>query len=210
MALVKEQEAISLNIAILPDAYRKEKAIGLSRRVTSEVPSYFTLDGENLHPHFTVYQAHYPLKNLEKLKEAVHEIAGRLRGLEMTMDSFRISHETFVFWACEKTDELVRAQTETIRIVNALREELIMPQLKDRGNLSEGDKEDIQNYGSLLIGPRYDPHITITRIRNPEDGNRVLGVLGEANRETFKPDSLVLAHLGEHGTLTKIVERVSL
>lgn len=204
------EEAISLNIAILPDAERRRRAIELSRRLTAEVPSYFVLDGVNLHPHFTVYQAHYPCRNLEKLREALPEIAQRLKGLEITMDSFRVSHETFIFWGCEKTDDLIGAQAETIGIANPLREGLIMPQLLDGRVKDEGDKEDVKNYGSLLIGPRYDPHITITRIMDTKDAKRALEVLGEARIEKFKPESLVLAHLGEHGTLTKILERVSL
>lgn len=204
------QDEVSLNIAILPDAERRNRSIEMSRNLASEVESYFVLDGVNFHPHFTVYQAHYPVRNLEKLREALPELAQRLKGLTITMDSFRVSHETFVFWGCEKTEELIGAQAETIGIANPLREGLVMPQLKDGRVKSEEDKEDVANYGSLLIGPRYDPHITITRIKNPEDADKTISVLGEVNRETFRPESLVLAYLGDHGTLTKIIHKVSL
>src|SRR5258708_30327964 len=190
---MKGQEAISLNIAILPDAERKNKSIELSRKVAAEIPSYFVLDGESLHPHFTVYQAHYPLRNLDKLKKAVDEIAQRLSGLEITMDSFRVVLGTFIFWGCEKTGELINAQSGAIGLANPLREGLIMPQLMDREGLTDEDRGDIKNFGSLLIGPRYDPHITITRIKNPNDAERTIEVLGEARRETFRPESLCLA-----------------
>lgn len=204
------KDEISLNIAILPDSERRNKAIELSKKLASKVPSYFVLDGEHFHPHFTVYQAHYPVRNLEKLKIALYEIARRLKDLEITMTDFKVSHETFVFWSCLKTEDLISAQKEAIGIANPLREGLILPQLKDGRVESEGDKEDIRNYGSLLIGPRYEPHITITRIKNPKDSDKVLEILGEAKRETFRPESLVLAYLGDHGTVTKIIEKVNL
>ncbi len=201
---------ISLNIAILPNEEIRNQSIALSNKLSSVVDSHFVLDGKNFHPHFTVYQAHYPASNLDKLRTAVREVAQSLTGLEITMSNYKISHETFVFWSCDKTEELIHVQTEVIAIANPLREGLILPHLADMSDLSAEDKKDIRDYGSILIGPRYDPHITITRIKNPQDADKAVDVLGKSERKTFKPDSLVLALMGDHGTLIEVIEKVSL
>jgi len=72
--------------------------------------------------------------------------------------------------------------------------------------LSEGDKYDIKTFGSLLIGRRYDPHITITRLKRKEDAPKAIRILGDSKRLSFSPKALILGYLGNHGAVTGIIE----
>lgn len=206
----EKEEAVSLNIAILPDEKTSEQAIEWSQSLAEKLPTTYVLNPDSLLPHITVYQAHYPIVNINKLKDVLKKLAEETDRLKIDMGDLKVSHGTFVFWNCIKTKTLYDLQARTIRLADPLRNSLIMPQLKDRTNLSPGDEYDIKTYGSLLIGERYKPHFTLTRLVNPEDADKVKEIIGEGKRVTFVPSSLVLGHLGADGTITGIIERVPL
>ncbi len=204
---MKEAEALSttLNIAILPSNDIAIEAIEMSKKVANEVGSEFILDQSRFLPHITVYQAQYPNKNVEILRKLVQDLSSG-ESFEINLDAVEISYETFLFWKCEKTDILRELQAKAIEKANPLREGLVPAQLANVTGLSEGDKYDAKTFGALLIGPRYEPHITITRLKRKEDAEKAIRVLGSSRKLSFKPKALILGHLGQHGTVTGIIE----
>lgn len=200
----KSMKTITLNIAILPSDNITIEAIEMSKKVANEVGSEFTLDQNRFLPHITVYQAQFSNKNMDKLKKLVQDLSSR-ESFEINLDVITISHETFLFWKCER-DILRELQAKAIEIANPLREGLIPAQLANVTGLSEGDKYDAKTFGALLVGPRYEPHITITRLKRKEDAEKVIGILGSSKKLSFKPKALILGYLGEHGTVTEIAE----
>lgn len=205
----KSQSAISLNIAIIPDGQTTNQAIELSQKVSLQIETEFVLNQNNLLPHITVYQAHFPVKNLEKIKTAVRSITSKTKPFTVSVNNFSISHETFLFWNCVKTDSFVYLQKEIIAKINHLRNGLILPILSKITGLSEADKEDINRYGSLLIDPRYQPHITITRLGNPKDSKKALEILGSRLKADFIVNRLIVGYLGDHGTVIGVIEEFS-
>lgn len=204
---MKENEMLSttLNIAILPSDNITFEAIKMSKKVANELESEFTLDQNKFIPHITIYQAQYPNKNINLLKRLVQDLSSK-DSFEISLNVLTISHETFLFWECEKTDTLRELQTRAVKIANPLREGLIPAQLAHVTGLTEGDRYDAKTFGALLIGPRYEPHITITRLKRKEDAEKAIRILGSSRKLSFKPKALILGYLGEHGTVTGIVE----
>jgi len=195
----------TLNIAVIPPDEVAIKAIEMSKKITDEVESKFTLDVNRFLPHITVYQAQYPNKNINRLKKLVQDLSSQ-ESFKINLDTITISHETFLFWRCYKTNILRDLQAKAIEVANPLREGLIPAQLANVTGLSEGDKYDIKTFGALFIGPRYDPHITITRLKRKEDALKTIRILGDSKRLSFSPKALILGYLGYHGTVTGIVE----
>ena len=157
-----------LNVAILPSDEIIAQAIAVSRRIGEEVSSEFTLNSVNLIPHITIYQAQYPNKNIDKLKSITETLSSGQELFEITLDAITVSHETFLFWNCKKSLILQNLQRKAVELANPLREGLIPSSLADVGGLSEGDRYDVKHFGALLIGSRYEPHITITRLKRKE------------------------------------------
>lgn len=196
----------TLNIAILPSEEASTQAIAMSRKIADELGSRFVLGLKTLAPHITVYQGEYPDKNIDRLKNIVSKLASEQEVFEIKLDSIKVSHGTFVFWNCEKTNILKKIHRRAVELANPLREGLIPSQLADRTGLTPGDRYDIKTFGALLIGPRYDPHITIARLNKEEDAKKVISILGRAKKPSFKPKGLILGYLGEDGTVTGIAE----
>ncbi len=189
----------------MPDGITRQKAIELAYKISSKLPVEFVL-GQGTIPHITIYQATFPNKNIEKLKDIVREIASQTTPFEIEMGPFlaNVGVPGFVWWNCIKTDIMNKVHLEIIDRANPLREGLVPDNLKNYSGPEIGKKE-IEGYGSLLVKERYSPHITITRIKNPDDSDKVMNILGEEKSE-FKADKIVLGYLGDHGTVTGIIE----
>lgn len=199
-------QATTLNIAILPSDEVIAQAIEMSEKIAKEVGSMFILNSDTLIPHTTVYQAQYPSKNVDKLKSITKTLSLGQELFKINLDAITVSHETFLFWNCEKSLILQSLQGKAVELANPLREGLIPSSLVDIEDLSEGDRYDVKHFGALLIGPRYEPHITITRLKRKEDAEKAIKILDTSKKLSFKPKALILGYLGEHGTVTGIAE----
>lgn len=202
-------KATTLNIAILPSDEITAQAIEMSKKIADKVGSRFILNSHTLFPHITIYQAQYPNKNINILKSIVKKLCLEQQLFEIQLDMISISHETFLFWNCEKTLTLQNLQKKAVDLANPLRNGLIPTSLADVTGLSEGDKYDLKTFGALLIGPRYMPHITITRLKNEEDAKKAIKILAGSKKFSFKPNGLILGYLGEHGVVTGIIKKFS-
>lgn len=199
----------TLNIAILPSDEVTVQVIVMSKKIANEVGSRFILNSDSLIPHITIYQAQYPSKNVDKLKSVVKTLSLEQELFEIKLETITVSHGTFLFWNCERNLVLQNLQDKAVEVANPLREGLIPDQLISmKANLSEGDAYDIEHYGALLIGSRYQPHITITRLNKETDVKRAVGILSGSKKISFKPKGLILGYLGKHGTVTEIVKNV--
>lgn len=195
-----------LNIAILPSDEVTAQTIAMSKKIANEIGSRFILDSSSFLPHITVYQAQYPIGNMNKLEGIAKTLSLDQKLFEIKLKAITVSHETFLFWNCEKSLILQNLQKKAVELANPLRDGLIPASLADVTGLSEGDRYDVKHFGALLIGSRYEPHITITRLNKKEDAEKAIKVLSGSRKLSFKPKGLILGYLGEHGTVTEIIE----
>lgn len=196
----------TLNIAILPSDEIVSQAIAMSKKIADEVGSRFILNLNTLIPHVTIYQAQYPSENIDKVKNIVRDLSLKQELFEIKFEGITVSHGTFLFWKCERSSILQKLQKKAVELANPLRKGLVPDSLADVRGLSEGDKYDVKHFGTLLIGPRYEPHITITRLNKEEDAKKAIKVLSGSKNISFKPKSLILGYLGDHGAVTGIVK----
>ena len=203
------EKSIALNIIYLPDEQTRNKAIELSQKLATELFTEFVLNPQNPLPHITIYQALFPTKNLEKIKEFIKDLSSDIKAFEIEMNGFWVNVvRGFVWWNCVKIDQLVKIHLETLEKLNPLREGLVSEGLKTYPG-TDDDKNDIENYGSLLVGKRYTPHITITGLKNADNDKKVLEILGNQTN-SFRAKSISIGYLGNHGTVTEIIESFSL
>ncbi len=196
------ESGVSLNIVILPNQEVAAKAVKFSNAVAAQVDTEFILD-EDHSPHITAFQGHFPERNIDKIKEVLKYLAEKTSPFQVQMDEFQVRYTNFVFWNCVKSIRLQNLHEGVVEAVNPLREGLILPHLETISGLSEVDQQDRENFGALLIGPRYEPHITITRTKNEQGARKAEKILGIRRQEVFTAHQLELWYLGLHGTVTE-------
>lgn len=192
-----------LNIVLIPDNNVRDLAIHMSNKLASKFPSEFILSKENNLPHITLYQAEFPEKNIEKIKFIITQICEKNSFFKINLSKF--SHlGKFIFWDVDsrKINELHRIM---VKKLNPLRDGLIMKSLISANNLYSGAKEDIEKYGSLLIGKNYLPHLTITCLKKNNDIVKALQELKKNESSTFTVEKIHIGLLGRFGTVNKII-----
>ena len=205
------EQATSINIAILPSSGVSELAIALSQKVGQNFPTEFTLNHERYMPHVTIYQAHFPLKNIPLLVNELKGITSATEPFRINMEEFTISYDTFIFWICERSQALQSLHEEVVGRTNPLREGSILPHLTQVTGLTEDDKIDMQRYGALGIGPGFRPHLTISRFSDFNDANAAINSLKEVNNKAiFEVKELILGYLGQSGTVNGVIETFKL
>lgn len=207
-----EQEAMTgLNIVLLPDRKVFNKALTYSYNITRRFSHEFVLDSERFRPHITLYQGHYPNRNIEKLISSLEEMKNPSKEVVVEMNDFQLSHDTFIFWNSKKTPELQNLHERILTIANPFREDNIPPITKELyPTLSDIEKRMVDTTGSILNKELFHPHITLTRLKHKEDGGDVLKSIGKGEEMSFVPYSIAVAHLGAHGTISDIVNEIPL
>ena len=192
-----------LNIIILPDEKISEMAIDMSRKAREIAPTNFVLDGRKIIPHVTVYQARFPENNIDKISAYLKTVAEKMSPFELAFG--KTSHwNNYVFWNTDATNEYMHLNKSVIYQINPLRDNLILKGLDGKKwNMSE--TYSIQNYGSLLPGKDYTPHITVTAAKTDQDAQKISQEI-RPKIAKFTATKIALGRLGEFGTVTEIME----
>jgi len=204
------EEATSLNIAILPDNRVTGLAISASQIVSVGYPTEFVLDQETFIPHTTVFQAHFPKQNIPIVLERVASIAEHQAPFNLTLAERSISLDTFLWWNFLRSRVLQNLHDKVVKATNPLRQSLVLPHLVRVTGMTEEDRHDMTEFGSLKIGPRFSPHITITKLSDPKDANDALLRSGLYRKESFGVAKIIVGQLGSNGTVNGVIRAFDL
>lgn len=202
--------AVQLNIAIIPSARIQDEAIRLSELLSRNFDTHFALNTQDLFPHITISQARYPERNLGRVIDVVRNTATEFKPFMIRLNPFDVRLGQFVFWNAERTQELVAFHQKVVDGTNPLREGLVIEHVAAMEDLSPEDSSDREKYGALLIGPHYQPHITLTRLKQNTPVSEVARVIGKGKQDQFNVAKIVVGYLGNHGTVNGIIEEVPL
>lgn len=194
---------VELNVVILPDEKVKEIAIDSSRKIRETYQTDFVLDGKTKHPHITIYQARFPEKNIDSIVAYLKTIASRMAPFEVMLGKF-FNDRGYIWWNAELTNEFVHLHRSILYQLNPLREGLILRGLQS-GRWEMDETYNIQNYGSLIVGNLFQPHITITHTSNQQDARKIIEEM-RPRVAKFIATKIHLGVLGDYRTVTKILE----
>lgn len=205
--------SVPLNIIILPDEQTKKKAQALGRKLDENFKNYYTLKETQFIPHATIYQAQYPLKNVEKVKLEFAKIASEIKPFEVEIGTI-FNHHNFIWWNIRLNDYLNKLHYKILERLNPLREDLLLDLLNLDGyktgeKYTEVEAESVRLYGAVVAGKSFRPHISLGRLKlDHELGDESLfGVLGKEVKLTFKISGLFLGKMGDNGTVTEITNK---
>lgn len=195
-------ELISYNVVIIPPEKVRKHAIEVSRSLHKVVATDFILNNSIYLPHITLYLAQYPRRNTLKILEILKKLSHTIFPFEIRLNRISEMYGGFVFWECEKDDTLQMLHEKIVHALNPQREGVIRPELLNLCTTSS-DREDLKKYGSLLVGPNYLPHITITHLCSPSDIPAVLKHT-QTRQINFTVTRIQIGHLGPYGTVSGI------
>ena len=208
---MKEEKYLRLNIALKPPQNVANKIIELSKQLGKDYNSVFILDGKNFYPHITVYSPEYPEDNINKVLEGVGEISKKFSEVALNYKEMKAG-QGFIGVSFELTPEIKKLHESVVEKFNLLRDGHIRKKYEAsdyKMRMSEEKKQNIAKYGYPSSMSLYSPHLTIIRLEDEQEAERVVRDL-EWNTKQFVVDTIAVYKMGENGTCIEPVKEVSL
>lgn len=200
------EKFIRLNTAVVVEGEVAKEAIAVSERFAGEHGAFFVLDGVSYYPHMTVYAPEYPEENKTQVIARAEEIVKETQPFALRFTEVK-NVEGFIGVYAEKTVKLMRLHERLIEALNPLRE--AGHREKEAGKLdgfsfSPKEQENMQRYGHPWVRSLYDPHLTLTRLKDAEAAARAAEELAWRIEEMFVQKIGVFVS-GEHGTCRELL-----
>jgi hypothetical protein len=194
--------SLPLNIAIVPRQDISNQAIDLSHSIESW-GTYFTLSENSPIPHISIYKAEFPIPNISEIERRMRNYVKNLKrfSIEPVAEVYRKEDRDFVEVQYVPSISLSRLQTDIVKLLNPLRDGLIRIKDKDRlEQLSKEEQENLQNWGDRTVSSQFRPHLTLSRLKDPNS-------MSPSNLPqkdfSFEVNKIGIFELGDHGTCIK-------
>lgn len=200
---------IRLNTAfILPEEVGK-KAIELSRAISRLADAYFVLDGVDFYPHITIYPPEYPEKNIDKVLENIGRALEFSNSVRFQYERVE-THQGYIGVEFERLSQIQKIHEDLVNALNPLREGYIREKDDDyQFEFSVKQLKNIQEYGYPDMMNLYNPHLTITRLRDQNKAEQILKTI-EWDIPEFIVNKIGVYKTGEHGTDRELVKEFTL
>ena len=200
---------IRLNTAFIPPKEVGEKAIELSKVVGNQGDTHFILDGINFYPHITIYPPEYPEENISKVLEVVEKTSGSLNSLKFKFKNID-SGQGYLGVAFEHSEEIQQTHEKIVSALNPLREGRVRDKYVEYYmEFNSGQLQNIEKYGYPGAMDLYNPHLTITRLKDENEAKEILSTIKWDILE-FMVNKIGVYKMGEHGTCRELIKEFSL
>lgn len=200
---------IRLNTAFIPPKEVSEKVIELSKATSNLVDVYFILDGIQFYPHITIYPPEYSEENIDQVLETVERIAKSINQLNFKFANLD-SEQGYLGMAFEHLDRIQQAHEKLVSALNPLREGRIRDKYVEyRMEFNSEQLQNIEKYGYPGAMNLYNPHLTITRLKDEDEAKRVISDIRWDIPE-FTVDKVGIYKMGEYGTCRELIKEFSL
>ena len=203
------QKFIRLNTAFIPPGEVSGRAVELSKAVGELAETYFILDGVNFHPHITIYPPEYPEENILKVLAVTEELSVSLSSIRFKFKEID-SGQGYLGLAFEPSDEIQQIHEKIVNALNSLREGRIRDKYLEYH--MEFDPEELQNiekYGYPAARSLYNPHLTITRLKDENKSKEILSII-KWDISEFIVNKIGIYKMSEHGTCRELVKEFNL
>lgn len=179
----------------------------LSKKISEKEKAYFILDNKNFYPHITIYSPEYPIYNFEKIINRMEKVSKKLSKTKFKFEKLD-SIDGYIGTSAYYSKEMRKIHKTIINEFNPLREGYIREKFCN-SNISKEEKENIQKYGHPYLMNLYNPHITITRLKNEKIAKKIAKEIKWSKRE-FILDKIGIYKMGKNGTCTELIKEFKL
>lgn len=201
---------IRINIAFILPAGVAESVAKLSRKISEKEDVHFVIDNKNFFPHITIYSPDYPKQDSDKVFDIIEELSKNLSSIKFKTKKI-LANQGFLGIEFDYSKEMKYIHESIVRALNPLRGGHILKKYIDAYdmNFSEDKKINIQKYGYPNSMNFYHPHMTITRLKNEKDAEKIISKM-QWPVEEFVVDKIGAYKMGENGTCVELIKEFNL
>lgn len=195
--------SIPCDIVLIPEDSVSKAAIDLSNSLRRH-GTLFTLKEDEYFPHLSLYMAQLKVDDLPEVESILKNIADSQTTVSLQPNEYH-QEGGYIDIDYQKTDSMSALQMTVIDSLNHIRDGL---RQKDKDRLASAggrERDNIERYGYRSVGDLFEPHLTITRFKDPSP----LNTASLADVHTFNASFVKLGifEMGDNGTcVRKIAE----
>lgn len=177
----------------------------LSAGIADEESTHFTLGMERNVPHITLVATELPESRDSAVWEIVQSVARHTQAMILPYTQ-TIAVDGWICAMTECTSDIMALHEALLDRVNDVRklESVQAMQSIDMSGLDARRQAYALRYGHSAVREFYDPHVTLTRLKNSDDGPRVAAAVSWSH-PTICATAIALCESGEHGVCTRVL-----
>jgi hypothetical protein len=186
------------NVVLIPSEAVGIQAMEMSRMLENR-GGMFVLNGTDTYPHVSLYHVALDPEKVEEAISALREAFSDLPSAQLKQSGYRSGDHGFVGVGYEKDEYLLGLHHAALRSFELLWSREIL-ETKKRETLSLEQQENLNRYGWDAAEALFDPHLTFSRLAEPNPG-----ITAEMPLQNFSfvSDLVGFFELGEHGICTR-------
>lgn len=204
-------KTIRLNTALIPNKEANDESIRLSKAITDVVECEFVLDGKLFFPHVTLYSPEYPVSSTTQILKLVEKVSQSQKIIRLRNSQLKLSLDGGVGLMLKRNKTIDNFNNIIVDKLNPLRKGVLREKYLDKSVLDSFNSEqrsNIEIYGYPYVMNLFNPHITITYIKNPEYWKKARFIKTKLNSVTL--NKIGIFEMGPHGTCTKLIAEFAL
>jgi len=198
-----------LNTAFIPPKEISEKAIELSKAISNSTETHFVLDGVNFYPHITIYAPEYPEEKMSEVLEAVEQVSKSFFPIKFKYKRID-SLQGYIGISFDQAPEIKAIHKQIVEALNPLREGRIREKYSEyQMQFTDAQLKNIKEYGYPDEMNLYDPHLTITRLKDEDKTEEIIPTINWDIPE-FVVSKIGVYEMGENGTCKELIKEFNL
>jgi hypothetical protein len=201
-SLILPINSISCDIVILPEPVLLGKTVSASQRL-EQFDNFYVLEDGKYFPHVSLYMLELKTEDIPRVEECLRDIASVFSPLQL--EAYRYDHTMgFIDAEYKIIPELATLQERVVAALNSIRNGM---REKDRERMLTAQGialKNFQDYGYKSIGELFRPHISLTRLKEPNDS--AMEVLSDVNDFSGSFLRLGIFEMGDNGTCIREIK----
>lgn len=171
------QPTFTVNIGFNISNPLREEIYKISQKIRDEYGSDWWVDDIRYHLHFPLFLMECPEQNRHKLIQVAKEFVKNLQPIEVKSNNIFASESGLIMISFAVSRQLLEFHERCLELFNPIREDFQREKYQDQvflNSLPEVDRKNILKYGHIWVLEKYQPHITIARIKDKSLAQRVV------------------------------------
>lgn len=205
-------KTVRLDIAIIPDDKLLLETERLSKSLSKNFQTYFTLDNQSFYSHLTLYSPEFPTNRKQSIIKVVKKISHEVNKFTANLEKGFQFQDGFIGIQVENSINLRNLHNKVVDRLNSSREGELREKYKGQSVLEKYTTEQLSNiksYGYPDVKSLFDPHITLTRLVNTEETKAAIEII-DLESSILHVEKLGIFEMGKDGTCIKKIAEYAL
>lgn len=207
-----QSSILKLSFAYLLPGNVQAEAIHISKEIAAKHETDFTLGSDSFIPHATIYYNEFPKESMKTVLDVVSHLASSSSPVSVSFDNLYFARG-YIYIGIELTKDILDIHKRSVEILNEARNDYVREKYRSSSsnykNYSKTQQKNIEKFGHPEVMSLYHPHVTLTKLTNPDQCPKIIDDIDWKILET-QFETVGVFRMGEYGSCQKLLQSFQL